>query len=150
MPETSFFKHNGSGDTNHVRVMQRVAGSRTPNPTRCRTHDQWFSCGNAFFHRTTNAAGKAGRTTGSSCPPRFPGCIGSPMEKRVPTITYLYFVGKRSNTLTGCLEPSWPSWSCAHDALPPAPAPSGSPQPGGALVLDCKEKHTHWRRVTDG
>ncbi len=43
------------------------------------------NCGNAFFHRTTNAAGKAGRTTGSRCPARFPGCIGSPMKKRVPT-----------------------------------------------------------------
>ena len=26
----------------HVRVMQRVTGSRSPNPTRSRTHDQWF------------------------------------------------------------------------------------------------------------
>ncbi len=69
--------------TMYVLVMQRVAGPeaytiRVLEPT---TNG---SCGNAFFHRTTNAAGKASRTTGSSYPARFPSCICSTMENAFP------------------------------------------------------------------
>jgi transposase InsO family protein len=63
-------------------------------------------CGNAFFHRTTNAAGKiepdnwptnaAGKIEPDNWPVvrlDFPGCISSPMEKRVPTKTIWEAVG---------------------------------------------------------
>jgi hypothetical protein len=38
-----------------------------------------------------NRAGQLDRTTGSSCPARFPGYISSPMEKRVPTTVCVYY-----------------------------------------------------------
>jgi hypothetical protein len=41
--------------------------------------------GNAFFHRTTNAAGKIEPDNWPVVRLDFPGCICSPMEKRVPT-----------------------------------------------------------------
>jgi hypothetical protein len=73
------------------------------------------SCGNAFFHRTTNVAGKIGpdnwpdRTTGRS---DFPGYICSPMEKRVPTKTIWEAVQAGNHEPKSPSEESWfASWS---------------------------------------
>ena len=50
--------------------------------------EEVYYCGNAFFHRTTIAVGKAGRTTGSGPLSRLHW-----MEKRVPTKTIWEAVG---------------------------------------------------------
>jgi hypothetical protein len=51
------------------------------------------SCGNAFFHRTTNAAGKIEPGNWPVVQSDFPGYICSLMEKRVPTKTIWEAVG---------------------------------------------------------
>ena len=51
------------------------------------------SCGNTFFHRTTNAAGKIEPGNWPVVRSDFPGYICSPMEKRVPTKTIWEAVG---------------------------------------------------------
>ena len=75
-------------------VFQRSAQHRTASPRSM--------CGNAFFHRTTNVAGKIGPdnwpVVRSDFPwpvvrSDFPGYICSPMEKRVPTKTIWEAVG---------------------------------------------------------
>jgi hypothetical protein len=75
----------GSGDIDHVRVIQPVAGPVRPYAPRGLEPTTNVVFVGTLFRRATNAAGKSGRITGSSCPARFPGCISSPMEKRVPT-----------------------------------------------------------------
>ena len=62
LSNTALASH-GSGDTDHVLVMQLVAGSE-PQTHHVLEPTTNGSCGNAFFHRTTNAAGKVSRTTG--------------------------------------------------------------------------------------
>jgi hypothetical protein len=52
-----------------------------------RTGKMVQACGKAFFHRTTNAAGKIEQDNWPVVRLDFPGCISSPMEKRVPTRT---------------------------------------------------------------
>ena len=72
--------------------MRDAAGgwSRSLNPTRSRTHDQWF-----LWERVFPSDYKCSREnrTGqlASCPARFPGCICS--QKRVPTKTIWEAVG---------------------------------------------------------
>jgi hypothetical protein len=50
-----------------------------------RTGKMVQACGNAFFHQTTNTAGKIEPDNWPVVRLDFPGCISSPMEKRVPT-----------------------------------------------------------------
>jgi hypothetical protein len=72
----------GSGDIDHVRVIQPVAGPGRPYAPRGLEPTTNVVFVGTFFRRATNAAGKSGLITGSSYPARFPGCICSTMEKR--------------------------------------------------------------------